>query len=928
MIKEIKYSGLAAIPSDRDCPDGDLAAAINLIPEDGALRPVLTPAKFIDVPQSAFGYTGIRFIGVHAIPSSGVTHYVFAAPCPESEAGATGMERVFYISSDNTAQLRLSGIVPAIASMTPFGNFIILNAADSSLDPTYLRWCDSMGTGGEIVQIYETLSRRPPDINIGFSLLQRDFENQRADVVVNNADTALLNNLLGQSTPFGPISINWLVTEREKMQPITEGFHAIVNKAIHDCLKDGCFVFPFLIRYALRLFDGSYSCYSAPVLMIPSTDTPVARISSANLDEDTGKLNLTLDLGPSSYGHFTGKRGLNPCSLRFRIIPFDSYTLELWKDFVVGIDIFVSPQIYQYSLDDTVAVRDSNHAVASFGNFLPDGDTTGGATYEHPHDYSLEISARCLAPVSESSRKSLPSAISEISNFYRIATIPFDQIIASDSFIDLELEAKDLNNLVVRPTLPDEFHSRDVISSQLSHSYNSRLHLGSITCTPAPTLSPSTLIPHSSIVDTAPVETSIVVYLRKAGVIVRTPVSESSLMYSLDSVAVPRFLFYPDPDAFLMVITRGSNKYSFPLVSHDFLNGSYWVDHNMEMSKCAVAPSTSSDAPRAPAFNYQMHGQILVSDPNNPFQFSASSVVSIDAGRILSISSAAKALSQGQFGQFPLYAFTDQGVWALALSATGTYTARQPITRDVILSGTHPLQLDSEVLFATDRGLMLLSGSQTQCISDTIASDHPFDVLRLPGMSQLHAMLGHPADSCLPTLPFLQFLSCADMSYDYVHQRVILFNPTLTYAYVYSLRSRQWGMMHSTIQAAVSSYPEALVLDRDGNILNLSATGGTPAPGLFVTRPLKIDAPDILKTIDTLIQRGDFQRGHVASVLYGSRDLINWHIIWSSRDHCLRGFRGTPYKYFRIAGIATLTSAESISGATVQLTPRLTDRPR
>ena len=97
---------------------------------------------------------------------------------------------------------------------------------------------------------------------------------------------------------------------------------------------------------------------------------------------------------------------------------------------------------------------------------------------------------------------------------------------------------------------------------------------------------------------------------------------------------------------------------------------------------------------------------------------------------------------------------------------------------------------------------------------------------------------------------------------------------------------------------------------------------------MFITSPLKLDSPNVLKTITTIIQRGHFQRGDVSTVLYGSRDLYTWHLIWSSKDHYLRGFRGTPYKYFRIAGLARLTDGKSIFGATIQYTQRLLNQPR
>ena len=234
---------------------------------------------------------------------------------------------------------------------------------------------------------------------------------------------------------------------------------------------------------------------------------------------------------------------------------------------------------------------------------------------------------------------------------------------------------------------------------------------------------------------------------------------------------------------------------------------------------------------------------------------------------------------------------------------------------------------------------MLISGSQTQCISEAINSEYPFDALRLPGFDKLHTMLGHePAtDKCLPTLSFTKFLKQCRMLYDYVHQRVIVYAPGITYAYVFSLKTNQWGMMFSNIASHLNSYPDALAMDTKNAVLNFSVPitntdKSIPitdtVKSLYVTRPLKLEAANVLKTVASVIQRGLFRKGNVSTVLYGSRDLQNWHLVWSSKDHYLQGFRGSPYKYFRIAGVATLSPDENIYGASVEFTPRQTNKPR
>lgn len=369
------------------------------------------------------------------------------------------------------------------------------------------------------------------------------------------------------------------------------------------------------------------------------------------------------------------------------------------------------------------------------------------------------------------------------------------------------------------------------------------------------------------------------------------------------------------------------------LKPHDFLNGAFaLLDydiqrlHNYSSDK---EPSTTT----TPYDYVDCGNKVYTSEVNNPFYFPLLGINTVGTGKILGISTAAKALSQGQFGQFPLYAFSEDGVWAMEVSETGSYKAKQPITRDVCINPDGITQIDSSVLFPTDRGIMLISGSQTQCITDSI-NDDVFNVLKLPGLDKLHTMLGHDADTCIPIKEFSAFIKECKMIYDYVHQRIIVYNRKYTYAYVYSLKTRLWGMMYSNIRDNVNSYPEALAVTQDGKLVNLCKTAvdteGNPleVKSLLVTRPLKLDAPDIHKTIDTIIQRGHFRKGHVQSVLYGSRDLYSWHLVWSSKDHFLRGFRGTPYKYFRIALLCNLAPDESIFGASVQFTPKLNNQPR
>jgi len=135
--------------------------------------------------------------------------------------------------------------------------------------------------------------------------------------------------------------------------------------------------------------------------------------------------------------------------------------------------------------------------------------------------------------------------------------------------------------------------------------------------------------------------------------------------------------------------------------------------------------------------------------------------------------------------------------------------------------------------------------------------------------------------------------------------------------------------MRSSIAGNISAYPEAIAYKKSNAIVNFCIDDEeNNYRGMLVTRPLKLGAPDVHKTVDTIIQRGFFRKGHIKCVLYGSRDLVSWFVVKSSTGHYLRGFGGSPYKYFRLALLCDLVDDENISGCSINYRPRLTNRLR
>lgn len=930
MNKELKYNGYTTVPSDYECPDGDLAVSLNLISEENQLKPLFPPAPILELPD------GKIIVYIHETAT--FTHYIIHDTTTNSmqwmdETVITDAPRKPVSASDVAAELEKdypshdlhSFRSSQIYGVNGVGNTLVVLTSEGM---HYFLWKNT--TEG-----YVYLGTHIPELPMSFGLQGKMVRGEEFTISLNDISSRNIFSRLSDADQTA----------------ITNQVLAKVNKFIADYSTDaGKFIFPFLVRYAYRLYDGTLTMHSAPILMVCSSDiTPVVFWTKLKANNS---IYYEADLRIAAMQH----------TLDYAVIDQDRIDmLKDWSDIVKSVDIFISKPIYTYDqngkCEKFVEGRRSigggldTYCICKHTNQDSSLNTTYPLRYQYNEFhklYAFTFDVRSTGLTYPTGTLELPSrSTSEVkadirscSQFYILKSIKIDELTA-DIRTAVDVEKEYLQSLVTREVMTDDYDSHDTLIPRYAFAYNSRLNIANLKKKLYDTYNVGALFCYTDgYVDRyenlnpdandGTTSWGVYFYIKQDGkdIIVK---GES---FQLSQEARFLFFFYPNVNAYKAVFFQWANRgycYEVPLEAHGFLNGSFYFDGWKNSKKIVDVPLPSSDE----RLTVELPNKIYTSEVNNPFHFPVLGINTVGTGTILGISAAAKAMSQGQFGQFPLYAFTTEGVWALEVSSTGTYSAKQPITRDVCINPESITQLDDSVLFATDRGIMLISGSQTQCITDNIFSQAPFDVLTLPGINQLHAMLGHTQDACLPVRPFISFLAGCKMIYDYVHQRIFVYNPTTengtpiyTYAYVWSLKSRMWGMAYTNLTSPVNAYPEALAMTNDSTLVTFSDTDDDTCKSLFITRPLKLDAANIHKTIGTLIQRGHFQRGDVGTVLYGSRDLHNWHLVWSSKDHYLRGFSGTPYKYFRIAGIASLREGQSIFGASVSFEPRLTNQLR
>ena len=928
MTNEIKYQGVSLNLSDYEAVDGELDIAFNVIPNEGGLSPVLQPKRILQLP-----YTD-TVVFVHE--TSKFKHYIIKRGLQLLWLGDENPDVENLYTLDNST---------VIYKYTAIGNTLVILTNEGM---QYFLFVEESSTGNPE---YISLGNHIPETAISFGLTSRMVRSQPFKFAISHESNEIL-------------AVGDKLTDDESNE-FTPHLLAQVNKFIADeSTNKGRFIFPFFVRYAYRLYDNSLIMHSAPVLMLCTSDTPIA----------TGYLNVN-----NKQLEFEGVISALSHQLDYQIRRddvFDTANLSKWSDIVKSIDIFISKPLYTY--DQNGQVKDIGDAesdmrqiysVCAIESKRTDYEAYHSLRYHYdmykdtffyqpgiagipfPSSYIYLGATYPVLP-----KKDFAEEAKECSNYYFVKSIEINDIINDDGTRKvIEIDEDYLQSLVNREVMTDDYDSHDILIPRVAYPYNARFNIanidkqlfkgfdaGSMFCFTDAFVSISYELQVAddgtqyykrvSNVNNQLTNVQCWVYLKQDGKDFCVRSDAFNFAFSTPF----RWFYYPNPNAYKAVIKYLDIYYIIDLKRHDFLSGSYFYNNEIYLVDEVNAPSWVSDKPII-----SMHNKIYSSETNNPFIFPVVNICTVSTGEIIGLSSSAKALSEGQFGSFPVYAFTTDGVWALSVSGTGGFSAKQPMSYDVCINPSSITQLDNSVLFATDRGIMLIQGSQTQCITDTIfnvdeivISDLPHIYLLIDVYNKSATFDEYIGKDPIKIKPFVDYIKNCSIIYDYVHQRIIVTNRIYPYSYVFSFLTKRWGMLIFNYFNKVDSYPEAYAMiwaeDNKNYLVDFcQKSDNDKATFIIVTRPFKLKSHDIYKTVDTIIQRGSFANPkQVSQILYGTRDYATWHVIWSSRTKFMRGFSGTPYKAFKLAVAGTLKEVERLYGFTTNYNIKDTNKLR
>lgn len=306
-----------------------------------------------------------------------------------------------------------------------------------------------------------------------------------------------------------------------------------------------------------------------------------------------------------------------------------------------------------------------------------------------------------------------------------------------------------------------------------------------------------------------------------------------------------------------------------------------------------------------------------MSNAAQPFIIDKSNSISIPSD-IIHISTAAKALSPSQFGQFPLYAFCKDGIWALEIAKDGTYLPPKIVSNDICNNSDSITQIESSVVFTTDQGLKLIQGSEVMLLSATMDGHNVNERVYFPVNFFMHTGNSQEYEGfdnlvITETRDFRTILSTCKIAYDYPNRLLRIFPEGGGKWYVYSLDTREFACEEplGTVNAVVAGYPTPLVQigttlytfgnEVDSNILR---------NGLLLTRPIDMGEPFAMKKLQDMklhYTKHNKEKGaFVKMVVYVSNDGEHWYVLPSMRKRA--------FKYYRVALITKMTDNDALSG--------------
>lgn len=931
MQQSIRYKGLSLTPDEMAVENGALSLCGNLELHDGALRPSVVTGTPLSQPLTINGAVA-KILYVH---ETGNYHHLIAI----------ASSSIYWFMQDGTlgssTPIKSFDYESAVLSVNSIGNTLIIVATDGL---HYALW----GDGG-----YKYLSQKPPFVEIAFSISDDYPENYSnggvdAEGSANGFREAFQQTTYSCNDIFNKVKISMneisignaecLTIKEDKQSDVTQSIYALVNRTNNLIARKGRFYANFFVRYCYRMFDGSMIMHSSPVFIpvqVPDsymvlcanafslnvTDGVINTSDEFTFQREDGK-NNTFKVHITKAAFIYYPRNVD---LKYTILDAKRDELEEWKDVIKSVDVFITPPISNVDTSEKISslrVGRKNYKLG-YGllslKFVSNSNKIGDTSVYFP---SL-------------SEDAYRNKLKNTSAFYKVCSLKLSDL-AICSAKKLPVDKNAVYQVSLQEQMKDDYKTHNSLFAQGGYVYNHRLNLYGMKEKLFQGFNGSVMLPGQYILkyDDSTDNLKYRYKIQKIVVSLNTTsgtkyVESSDKFFSrldIDVFMISNLVkFYPDSRADKMAIFCKDSSdndviFVFPLEQCAELNG---VMHMGDFTD-------NYEQYKVDSFNYavddvvELSNKIYTSESDNAFYFPLNGINTVGIGTIQGIASTTRALSQGQFGQYPLMAFSTDGIWAMEVSSQGTYSSIHPISREVCSNPKSITQLDQSVLFATNRSLSRIAESQVASMSDVL--DGPgFNIAGKLGKFLNFFNDAEDDDDTTKTIKAqmrqlidftsspIDFFQRCQVIYDYKNSRIFCLDVIQlskeasadTVALCYSIKDEAWStFLIKNVLTALNSYPHPYIQYRDGSVIVLDSgydySDETEYHGIIVTRTLKFDEENAPDAITGYIH--SLTSGTVPVMwLYGSNDNQNWHYLGRCGGMKSSYMSSHSYRFFRIA---------------------------
>lgn len=736
---------------------------------------------------------------------------------------------------------------------------------------------------------------------------------------------------------------DYLVEDEEAQEALTKMWNSY-RRMIDNNLERGCFSETIMLRYAFRLYDGSYLWASSPIML----GSVLPKDNNMGLPFDSMKKDNTMPV--NAYSVY--KSGSNVGDQDYKTI------VQLSTPYKIGVNVFAHSDLSH--LKDIVMSVDV--FLSSPIDYMPEGYKKVKSYIQSgiTDDYYNTCRRYVFDPSFSENSDKIEKAVLSASTFFLIKSYDIDKLptetdVLTDNFLGESLftreqldDTKVVSHIANANSITqyngrliasgiDETFSRGlgVLNGQCANEVEMLTDYGMIGCSFAfaynfPT---ENLIVKDHDAKSSQVSYPIPPDIGKGGM------NHNDIK---DMECTPyAWISHPNPNCTSVSVRvfspEGSEVFGreIAMKPHPFLNCSYAF---LGIGNRLLTETYSDES-----FNSIKDGEPVVSKRNtvafsnsgNPFVFGLAGRATF-SDEVMGFAVATEPMSVSQFGQYPIYFFLKDGVWTATIAADGNIgSAPVLVSRDVCSNPSTIVPTKDMVYFMSNRGLLGISGQQVVNISEHMFGDAysvpdvALSLIENAGYSELalnEKVLGFEA--------FMNVGGSA-IAYDYEGQRLICYNQSYEYQYAFSLKTQTWHrVQYGSIERILNTYPQCLAVifahKRVGSVyvtyrriddIGLLHDNTLSRKKIMVaTRPFDLGEPDVLKTITDVRVRGNFAKGAVKFILQGSQDGTNFYTIST--------LRGKAWKLFRIILIADLAPTERISWIDVMSESRFTNKLR